>query len=318
MSSVPGPVDGRLLPIQDMPLDQMATRLLDCLFKKKLHVRLREDLTELGNALSPHELAALYQFIKAMTTEDGRAQIAAFAPMWSPLTNGPGAEYSRETLFDGTILFRSAVKAAVRPALVCFTSKMNGMFMPNCRFLELLGKYPVDVVINSTDSGTFGQWNLAATGSFAGSLFQLKQVLAERGIRTRLYAGASAGCGPALYAATLDPGTQAVLFGCRFYVPGRNIPLAEAGSAFEPICACWTGPAPQVHNIYGALQPIDRTDDRRLRALVPGTQSVALADDDTHSPMVTLTARRKLRVVLDLLVQAATGARVNFQKVIDP
>ena len=220
VSSVPLPADDGLRRIADLPLDEVAVHLLNSLFDKRKHVRLRDDLTELGNTLSPHELAELYKFIQSMTTEDGAAQIAAFAPMWSPLTNGTGAEYSREVLFDGTILFRSAVKAAVRPALVGFTSRLNGMFMSNCRFLEMLGRHPVDVVINSTESGTFGQWSLGGTRSFAGSLFILKRVLAARGITPRAYAGASAGCGPAVYAATLDPGTSAVLFGCRFYVPG--------------------------------------------------------------------------------------------------
>ena len=40
--------------------------------------------------------------------------------------------------------------------------------MPNCRFLELLGRHPVDVVMNWTDSGTFGLWDLDGAGSFAG------------------------------------------------------------------------------------------------------------------------------------------------------
>ena len=318
MSRAPLQLSPAPAPIADLPLDEVAGRLLDALLEKRLHIRLRGDLTELGNALAPHELAELYKLLQVSTTEDGAAQIAAFAPMWSPLLNGAGAVYSRETLFDGTVLFRSAVKAAVRPVLVCFTSKLNGMFMPNVRFLELLGKHPVDVVINSTDSGTFGEWNLAGTRSFAGSLLALKATLSTRGIRPRAYAGASAGGGPAVYAAMLDPGTSAVLFGCRFYVPGRNIPLRQAGTAFEPICACWAGPVPAVYNIFGALQPIDQENNARLQALVPGAQSVPMAGDDTHSPMVTLTARRKLRPVLDLLIQVAGGARVNFGKVIAP
>ena len=318
MSSAPSPDRPGSERISDLPPDAVVGRLLDALFDRKQHPQLRDDLTELGNAWSPHELGEVYMAIKSMLTEDGGAQFAAFAPMWSPLTNGPGAEYSRETLFDGTVLYCSTVKASVRPALVCFTSRVNGMFMPNCRFLELLGRHPVDIVINSTESGTFGLWNLAGAGSFAGSLRALKAVLAARDIRPGAYAGASAGGGPAVYAAMLDPGSAAVLFGCRFYVPGRNIPLADAGTAFEPICACWTGPKPQVHNIFGALQPVDLENDQRLQALVPGAQSVPLAGDNTHSPMVTLTARRKLRPVLDLLVQAALGAPVNFAKVITP
>ena len=75
---------------------------------------------------------------------------------------------------------------------------------------------------------------------------------------------------------------------------------------------------PQVYNTYGELQPIDQENNKRLQALVQRIQSVALANDGTHSPMVTLTARRKLRPVLDLLVQVASGARVNFEKVVAP
>ena len=268
--------------------------------------------------MSPHELSQVYQFLAATTSEEGLAQVRGVAPMWALLHGGGGAVYRRETLFDGTTLFRSAVEAPVRPALVCFTSKLDGMFMPNVRFLELLGKYPVDVVINSTESGTFGLWNLGGTGSFAGSLKLLKAALAERGIVPRAYAGASAGCGPALYAATLDEGTSAVLFGCRFYVPGRNIPLSQAGTAFEPICNCWQGKMPRAYNIFGALQPIDVENDKRLRALVPGVRSYPLPKDDAHNPMVTLTARRKLRAVIDLVVQVAEGATVRFDLAVRP
>lgn len=315
MSNAPLPPEPSAAKLADWPIDKIVMRLLEALFDKTSDVRLKSDLVELGHSLSPHELAEVYKFILAMITQDGRAQIAAFAPMWSQLLNGAGAVYSRETLFDGTILFRSAVQAATRPALVCFTSRQNGMFMPNCRFLELLGRYPIDIVINSTDSGTFGLWNLDRTGSFAGSLLRLKAALGDRGIRPAAYAGASAGCGPAVYAATLDAGTSAVLFGCRFYVPGRNIPLSEAGPAFEPICDCWTGEKPQVYNIFGALQPIDVENDARLQALVPRAKSYPMPNDDKHSPMITLTARRKLRMVMDLVVQVASGQTVNFDLV---
>lgn len=318
MSSVPAPGDGGALRISDLPLDEVVGRLLDRLIHKKDEGLLRDDLDDLGSALSPHELAEIYKYIKGMTTEKGQVRIALHAPMWTQLTVGTGAVFSREVLFEGTTLYRSAVQGALRPVLVCFTSRHGGMFLRNCRFLDMLGHHPIDVVINSTESGTFGHWHLGRTASFAGSLFTLKAALAERGITPRLYAGASAGCGPAVYAATLDRPTAAALFSCRFYMPGRSIRLADAGPAFEPICDCWQGRLPQVYNIYGALQPIDRKDDRRLRALVPGTQSVPLAGDDTHSPMVTLTARRKLRAVLELLVQAAGGAQVNFKKVINP
>ena len=328
MSSAPLPLEQPRIRLADQPVEAVALHLLDLLIDKTAGDRLREVMTDLGHMLSPHELGEIYQFIAAMTTEDGRAQIAAYAPMWSQLRNGAGAVFSHEVLFEGSVLFRSAVQAregAGRPALVCFTSRQNGMFMPNCRFLELLGRYPVDVVMNWTDSGTFGLWAVDGAGSFAGSLARLKAALAGRGIRARVYAGASAGCGPAVYAATLDPGTKewgtkergtvAVLFGCRFYVPGRNIPLAQAGPAFEPICDCWQGPKPEVHNIFGGLQPIDLENDARLQALLPGARSYPLPGDDKHSPMTTLTARRKLRPVIDLMVQAASGIHVNFEMV---
>ena len=318
MSSAPLPPEPPQQRLGDLATDEIAMHLLTHLLTRKPGTRLRDDLADLGNAMSPHELAEVYQFLAAMTSDDGLAQVRGVAPMWSQLRNGRGAVYSRATLFDGTTLFRSNVKAAERPALVCFTSRQDGMFMPNVRFLELLGKYPVDVVMNSTESGTFGLWNLGGTGSFPGSLALVRAALAERGIVPRAYAGASAGCGPALYAATLDQGTSAVLFGCRFYVPGRNIPLSEAGTAFEPICACWQGIMPQVYNIFGGLQTVDIENDQRLRALIPGAKSYPLPGDDTHSPMVTLTARRKLRAVMEMLVQVAGGATVNFDMVVQP
>ena len=315
MWSAPLPLDTPGLPLAERPLDEVAVHVLDLMMERGQGARLREDLSELGNRLSPHELGEVYQFIAAMTTEDGRAQIAAVAPMWSQLLNGAGAVFTRETLFEGSVLFRSALEARVRPALVCFTSRQNGMFMPNCRFLELLGRHPVDVVMNWTESGTFGLWDLDKAGSFALSLARLRAALAARGIVPGAYAGASAGGGPAVYAAALDGGRTAVLFGGRFYVPGRNIPLGQAGPAFEPLCSCWRGPGPVVHNIFGALQPIDVENDARLRALVGGAQSWPLAGDDKHSPMVTLAVRRKLRPVIDLLVQAAGGAVVSFDLV---
>jgi hypothetical protein len=323
MSSVPVlpetvPPDAIPPRLTDLPIDEIAFHVLDLMLSKKVDNRLRDCLTDLGNALSPHELAQVYEVLEAMTSEDGLAQVRGIAPMWSQLRNGAGAVYTREVLFDGTTLFRSDVKGPNRAALVCFTSRQDGMFMPNVRFLQLLGEYPIDVVLNSTESGTFGLWNLGGTGSFAGSLSMLKTALAERGIRTRAYAGASAGCGPAVYAATLDAGTSAVLFGCRFFMPGRNIPLADAGPAFEPICACWQGVMPRVYNIFGALQGIDIVDDARLRHLVPGTRSYPLPNDDKHSPLSTLTARRKLRPVMERLVEVARGRTVSFDMVVRP
>ena len=316
MLNVRGPHSASPPNLTELAIDEIAVKLLDHLVDARAGTRLRDDLAHLGNALSPHELSALYQFLFATTTEDGCTQIAGIAPMWLRLLNTPGATFSRETLFDGSRLYRSAVHGPVRPALVCFTSRQNGMFMPNCRFLELLGNFPIDIVINSTDSGTFGMWNLQGCGSFAGSLALLKAALAERGIVPRAYAGASAGGGPAVYAATLDAGTSAVLFGLRFFVPGRNIPLSMAGPAFEPICECWSGPLPRVYNIFGALQGRDAENNARLQALVAKAKSYPIPVDDTHSPMVTLTARRKLRGVFDLLVKVASGATVDFDMVV--
>jgi hypothetical protein len=274
-------------------------------------------LADLGKMWSPHELAALYRRIIELTPETGLARIrfALLAPMWAGLSNGEGAVFHREALSEGSVLFRSEVKAPERRVIVCFTGIRNGMFMANCRFLQLLGKHPVDVVMNWTDSGSFGQWRLDRAGSFARSLDRLTGVLGERGIRAGLYVGTSAGGGAAVQAAVLDPSVAAVVFGCRFYVPGRSIPLAQAGYAFEPMCDCRSGPLPVVHNIFGALNPIDIENDARLRHLVPGARSWPLPKDDKHSPMVTLTARRKLRGVLDKLVLAASGAAVDFGEV---
>ena len=168
MSSAPLPLDQPPTALADRPADEVAAHLLEMMFDDSPAADLQRTLADLGNMKSPHELAEIYQFIAAMTTEDGRVQIAAMAPMWSQLLNGAGAVYRREMLFEGSILFRSALEAPLRPALVCFTSRQNGMFMPNCRFLELLGRHPVDVVMNWTDSGTFGLWDLDGAGSFAG------------------------------------------------------------------------------------------------------------------------------------------------------
>lgn len=318
MSSAPVPPETPQRRLSDLAIDEITMHLLDRMVDKRSGNGLRDDLADLGNALSPHELAQIYQFLAAMTTDDGLAQVRGVAPMWSQLLNGAGAVYSRETLFDGTTLFRSAVEGPERASLVCFTSRLNGMFMANSRFLELLGKFPIDVVVNTTESGTFGLWNLGGCGSFAGSLGLLKAALADRGIVTRAYTGASAGGGPAVYAATLDAGTSAVLFGGRFFGPGRNIPLSEAGPAFEPICDCWQGPMPRVYNIFGALQATDVESDARLHGLVPGVKSYPMPKDDKHSPMSTLTARRKLRPVMDLLYDVGLGKTVDFDFVTVP
>ena len=120
MSNAPLPPELVAAKLADWPIDEIAMRLLEALFDKKSDARLKNDLVELGHSMSPHELSEIYRFILAMTTEDGRAQIAAFAPMWSQLLNGTGAVYARETLFDGTILFRSAVQAETRPRLGVF------------------------------------------------------------------------------------------------------------------------------------------------------------------------------------------------------
>ncbi len=309
--------DGSVV-LADRPAQDIASHLLDRMFDKRTANLMRDDLQELGHSLTPQELAEIYLTILSETTEDDRASFANLAPMWSQLTNGKATVFSREKLFEGTTLYRSAVQGAIRPALICFTSRLNGLFMPNCRFLDLLGGFPVDVVINKTESGSFGEWDLSGTGSFSGSLAVLGRTLAERGIRAGVYVGASSGGGPAVYAATFDPRVSAVVFGCRFFGPGRNIPLREAGTAFEPICACWQRPPPRVYNIYGAAQRIDVANDERLRALIPGTRSYPMPGDDKHNPMVTLRARRKLRYVLDLLIQVSLGQTVDFDQVTKP
>jgi hypothetical protein len=235
--------------------------------------------------------------------------------MWMHLRTFVAKVFSREVLFDGSLLFRSAVQGPQRASLICFTGRLNGMFMANCKFLDLLGDHPIDIVMNSTESGTFGQWNLDGAGSFYGSLMKLKGALRALGIPTVAYTGTSAGGGPAVYAAASDPGTSAILFGGRFYLPGRIIPLAQAGTAFEPFCEGWRGAAPKIHNIYGALQPTDCKNDEHLHALVPSARSYPLANDRSHNPMVTLSMRKHLRPVMDLLAQAAHGIDVNFDLV---
>ena len=48
VSSVPLPADDGLRRIADLPLDEVAVHLLNSLFDKRKHVRLRDDLTELA------------------------------------------------------------------------------------------------------------------------------------------------------------------------------------------------------------------------------------------------------------------------------
>ena len=126
MSSAPLPLDQPPTALADRSADEVAAHLLEMMFDDSPAAELQRTLADPGNMMSPHELAEIYQFIAAMTTEDGRVQIAAMAPMWSQLLNGAGAAYRHEMLFEGSILFRSALEAPLRPALVCFTSRQNG------------------------------------------------------------------------------------------------------------------------------------------------------------------------------------------------
>lgn len=294
---------------------QHAMAILELLADEAPVRRLENALIDRANGLSPHVLAEIYQMLSENASDDGRARIAVLAPMWNVLLAKGGAEYRREVLFHGATLFRSAVQGERRSSLICFTGFLNTMFMSNCRFLDMLGKHPIDVVFLSTPTGTFGKWNLGGAGSFVASLQLLTEVLAERGIVARCYIGSSAGGGAALHAAMLDGQVSCIMLGGRFYRPGKRIPLAEAGPAFEPFCDCWHGPLPPIYNIYGAEEPYDAFCDARLRAALPHAKSYPIPADSKHNPMAVMGARGKLRVVMDLIARVAAGKIVSFDVV---
>ncbi len=299
----------------DLSLSDIAIGLLDLLVSDVRDRRLGDALTDLGDMLAPQELAEVYQLVAIMVTEDTRLRIARLAPQWNQFTSRGGYEFGREVLFDGAVLYRSATVADARPAMVCFTSRRNGLFMANCRFLDLLGAYPVDVIILTSDDGTFGNWNLGAAGGFYAALQLLKSTLGHRGIRPGVYVGASAGGGPAVHAALLDGQASANMIGGRFYSPGRKIPLSQAGTAFAPLCNCWQGPGPPVYSIFGADMLIDVENNARLVAQYPAAQVHPIPKDDKHNPMATLASRQKLRDVIDLIVRVASGKAANFDLV---
>jgi len=315
MSNAPLPPEEADFFGQDMDLSEMVKGILDLVVSNVGDRRLGRALVDLGNLLAPQELTKVYQTITEKLTDASRQRVARLAPQWNHFLSRGGKVYRREQLWPGVMLYRSAAEGAVRPAMVCFTSKRAGLFMPNCRFLELIGRHPVDVVILTSDTGTFGDWSLCGSRSFHDSLATLKAELAGRGIRPSLYLGASAGGGPAVIAAMLDGRASGIMFGGRFYWPGRKIPLSRAGSAFEPLCACWQGPRVPLHSIFGANMAWDAENTRRLSRLMPHLQANPIPNDDKHSPMATLAARQKLRPVVDLIVQAAAGKPVNFDLV---
>ena len=299
----------------DFPLEEIVVGLLELLMTHEADKALHEKFAELGKNYSPHEMAKIYRRLADQTTKESQVRLARVAPLWGMLLNSGGAVYRREILFEGATLYRSAVQAEERAAMVCFTGIMNGMFMPNCRFLELIGKYPIDVVILQTEDGSFGQWNPGGARSFYDALRILKSMLAARGIHVKAFIGTSAGGGPAVIAAMLDGTTSAIMFGGRFYSPGRRIPLKRAGPAFEPLCACWQGPTPPIYSIFSGEMRVDIRNNRKLVTLLPHAKAYPIPKSDKHNAMATLAARQKLRAVIDLIAQAASGKTVNFDLV---
>ena len=305
-----------VLALHQRPLPEIALALLDNLMLDLKDGSLAEMFRDLGNYLAPQELAEIYQILAEATSDKGRQRIGALAPMWVQYLRGGASVYHREQLFDGAVLYRSAVAAALRPSMVCFTSNLAGMFMANCRFLDLMGKHAVDVVLLTTDDGTFGDWRLGGAAGFQPSLQALTAALATRGIRPRLYVGASAGGAPSVFAAMMDGAAAALMLGGRFYAPGRNIPLAAAGPAFEPLCDCWAGPVVPVYGIYGADMPTDVRNAAKLGTLAPQARCYAIPKDNKHNPMAALGARQHLRPVIEQIVALASGKPVNFEFVV--
>ena len=315
MSSAPVPRDKLRSVIHARALPDVAARVVELVRTNVGDRRLNIELVDIANTFSPHEMVQIYRMIVETTDETGRQRIAQHAQLWNQFLTRGGAEYAREELFEGVALYRSAVQAEDRASLICFTGFLGTMFMSNCRFLELLGKFPIDIVLLSTENGTFGRWGLEGTNSFYTSLVFLKAALAERGIVPKCYVGASAGGASAAMAATLDGKAAGIMLSGRFYGPGRRIPIGDAGIAFDPFCPCWHGPRPDLYSIFGADEPTDAFYDRHLRTLMPQTKSYPIPKDGKHNPLATLRARQKLRDVMDLIAGVASGRSVSFDLV---
>jgi hypothetical protein len=315
MSSGPLSLDRVDTSFRDMAPPEIAGGLLHLLQTDPRDKVLEVTLHDLANWLSPHHLTEVYRIVARSTSEQDCNRVARHARQWQQFLRRGGAVFDRQEVFAGATLFRSAVTAEARPALVCFTGLQNQMFMAICRFLDLLGRHPIDVIVLTTDDATFGRWNLNGAGSFAASLALLRAALGARGIRPRAYMGTSAGGEAAVAAALMDGTASGIMFGGRFYKPGRKIPLSAAGTPFAPTCACWQKPKPQIYSIFGGEQPIDVENNRRLARLLPQMKCYPIPKDNQHNAMATLAGRQKLRTVMDLVAQVAGGVTVSFDLV---
>lgn len=282
---------------------------------------------------APQVIAGAYRILAEWAPEPHRAHLAGVAPCWQRFRVAPVRAYSREVLGEGALLYRSAVSAPRRPGLMCFTSIKKNFFMDNARFLLMLGGWPIDVVVLSTPEGTFADWRFGAERSFAASLAAVQRLVEARDVTIKGYFGASTGGPAAVHAAVLDgqrrarvqglrpraprpAGAGQVLsalsLGARFIVPGRDVSLRDAGTGYEPLCACQPMPPVQLHNVFSGGDRFDTWCDARLRVLAPQTQSWPLARAFNHNVVAMLTARAMLKPLIDKVADLAYGRPVEF------
>jgi len=70
--------------------EEIAAGLLEMVFEERGLNELRDRLTDIAAVLSPHELAAVYEIARSMTTDEGGAHLPRLAPMWMQLRKGGG------------------------------------------------------------------------------------------------------------------------------------------------------------------------------------------------------------------------------------
>lgn len=276
--------------------------------------RLKRRIVELSNTFAPQEVSQIYRMLAENIDPDGLALMARLAPQWRYFTSRTGAAFHRDILAAGAVLYRSAVKGAVRGGLVAFgAGTTHNLFMANVRFLDMLGHLPIDVLILSNHRGAHGRWNMGGGSRFV-ALRRLKALMAAKDVTPRCYVGASAGGESALVAASLDHGARGIALSGRLFVPGRSIPLSHAVQAHLPMCACWPNPA-SLHALYNANEPVDADNHRILGSLAPHARIYRIPDDARHNPMATLAARGKLRPVMAQIAEAAFGREPDFDLV---
>ena len=299
------------------------TGLLKLMAQSAPDAQVLVELSDLTNRLAPQEVAAIYARLRDRSPKEEQMRMSRMAPMWTVFQSRGAKTYAREVLGPGATLYRSAVQATQRGAVVCFTDVVGQMFTPNCRFLELLGDAAIDVVILQSPVGTFWTWEFGGGRSLYASFALLRARLAERGIRPLAWVGASSGGIPALGCAFLDAQSggrpaQGLALAGRFFIPGSRVPIKDAGHAFDAICGCLAGQVPQITNIYGADMRIDVEQNAFLAGRVPGLRSYTIPKDSKHNPMISLGARQKLRFLMAGIAEIAQGRTADFSEVTVP